>query len=157
MFSCVPKESSQPDSSIHGISQARTLEWAAISSSRGSSWPRDKARVSCIGRGILYQLFHLRSRQFTQYRKCFVQGCVSCLHPTDVVSQIPAKAMASFNEFGWGALLRAFKMIFFLMKQMLRILISPQTFFPVFAFSWCVSAISCLLIFRRGFLYSFLK
>ena len=30
-----------PDSSVHGISQARILEWVAISFSRGSSQPRD--------------------------------------------------------------------------------------------------------------------
>ena len=39
------------------ILQARTLEWVAISSSRGSSWPRDQIYVSCgscIGRQILY-------------------------------------------------------------------------------------------------------
>ena len=106
----------------------------AISSSRGFSWSRDKARASCIGRGIPYQLFYLRSPQFTQYRKCCVQGCVSCLPPTDIVRPIPEKAMALFNEFGGGALLRAFKMIFFLMKQMLRRLISPQTFFQFLLF-----------------------
>ena len=32
---------SLPGFSVHGISQARTLEWAAVLSSRGSSWPRD--------------------------------------------------------------------------------------------------------------------
>ena len=35
-------------SSVHGIFQARTLEWVAISFSRGSSWPRDWPQVSCI-------------------------------------------------------------------------------------------------------------
>ena len=35
-------------SSIHGIFQARILEWVAMSSSRGSSWPRDWTGVSCI-------------------------------------------------------------------------------------------------------------
>ena len=40
--------------SVHGIPQARILEWVAISFSRGSSWPRDQTRVSCIGRWILY-------------------------------------------------------------------------------------------------------
>ena len=34
--------------SIHGIFQARALEWVAISFSRGSSWPRDRNRVSHI-------------------------------------------------------------------------------------------------------------
>ena len=42
---------------VHGILQARTLEWLAISSSRTSSPPRDQALVSCIScndRQILY-------------------------------------------------------------------------------------------------------
>ena len=34
--------------------QARVLEWVAISSSRGSSPPRDPTHISCIGRQILY-------------------------------------------------------------------------------------------------------
>ena len=34
-----------PVSSVHGIFQARILEWATISSSRGTSWPRDQACV----------------------------------------------------------------------------------------------------------------
>ena len=37
-----------PWKSIHGIFQARILEWVGISSSRGSSWPRDQTRVSCV-------------------------------------------------------------------------------------------------------------
>ena len=36
---------SPPGSSAHGILQARTLEWVAISSSRGSSRPRDRTRL----------------------------------------------------------------------------------------------------------------
>ena len=45
-------------SSVRGILQARILEWVAISSSRGSSRPRDRTHisyVSCIGRRVLYQ------------------------------------------------------------------------------------------------------
>ena len=38
---------------LGGILQARTLEWVAIPFSRGSSRPRDRTQVSCIGRGIL--------------------------------------------------------------------------------------------------------
>ena len=48
---------SPPGSSVHGISQARILELIAISSSRGSSWPRDQtpiSSVSYIGGWILY-------------------------------------------------------------------------------------------------------
>ena len=47
---CDPMDGSPPGSSVHGISQERILEWVVISSSRGSSWPRDRIRVSCIGR-----------------------------------------------------------------------------------------------------------
>ena len=47
----------KPGSSIHGISQARILEWLAISFSRIFSWSReiqDQTHISCIGRRILY-------------------------------------------------------------------------------------------------------
>ena len=43
-----PMDSSPPGSIVHGISWARILEWVAISSSRGYSWPRDWPQVSCI-------------------------------------------------------------------------------------------------------------
>ena len=43
-----PVDSSQPGSSVHGISQARILEWVAISFSRGSSKPRDLTHVSWV-------------------------------------------------------------------------------------------------------------
>ena len=42
-----PMDCSPPGPSVHGISQARILEWVAISFSRGSSWPRDWTWVSC--------------------------------------------------------------------------------------------------------------
>ena len=45
---CNPTDCSPPSSSVHGISQARILEWVAISLSRGSSWPRDRTCASCI-------------------------------------------------------------------------------------------------------------
>ena len=40
---CDPMDCSPQGSSVHGISQERTLEWVAVSFSRGSSWPRDWA------------------------------------------------------------------------------------------------------------------
>ena len=45
---CDPMDCSQPGSSVHGILQARILEQVVMPSSRGSSWPRDRAWVSCI-------------------------------------------------------------------------------------------------------------
>ena len=44
---------SLPGSSVHGVLQAKLLEWVAIFSSRGSSWPRDWTQVSCTTGGFL--------------------------------------------------------------------------------------------------------
>ena len=52
-----PMDCSLPGSSVHGILQARVLEWVAMPSSRGSFWPRDRTQVSyisCTGRWFLY-------------------------------------------------------------------------------------------------------
>ena len=54
---CDLMDCSPPGSSVCGIPQARILEWVAMSSSRGSSPPRDQTNVSyisCIGRWVLY-------------------------------------------------------------------------------------------------------
>ena len=47
---CDPIDYSLPSSSVHGILQARIVEWVAFPFSRGSSWPRDWSRVYCIAR-----------------------------------------------------------------------------------------------------------
>ena len=52
---------SPPGSSVHGILQARILDWVAMPSSRGSLWPRGRNCVSCNYRWILYPLSHLGS------------------------------------------------------------------------------------------------
>ena len=60
---CGLMEGSLSGSSVYGIFQAKILEWVVISSSRGSSKPRDQTCISCIsylGRWILY---HLESPQ----------------------------------------------------------------------------------------------
>ena len=51
---CDPMDCNLPGFSVPGISQARMLEQVVISSSRGSSPPRDLTHISCIGRQILY-------------------------------------------------------------------------------------------------------
>ena len=43
-----PVDCSQPGSSVHGILQARILQWVSIPFSKGSSWPRDQNWDSCI-------------------------------------------------------------------------------------------------------------
>ena len=47
-----PMDYSPPVSSVHGISQARILEWVAIPFSRGSSRPRDGTQVSRTAGGF---------------------------------------------------------------------------------------------------------
>ena len=49
---CDPTDCSLPGPSVHGILQARTLEWVAILFSRGSSWLRDQIQVSGITGGF---------------------------------------------------------------------------------------------------------
>ena len=64
---CDPVDCSPPGSSVHGILQARILEWVAMPSSGGSSPPRDRTQVSyvsCIGRQVLYHLGRPGSQQF---------------------------------------------------------------------------------------------
>ena len=50
---CHPVDQSLPASSVHGTSQARILEWVAISFSRASSWLKNRTHI-CTGRQILY-------------------------------------------------------------------------------------------------------
>ena len=52
---------SLPGSSIHGIFQARVLEWVAISFFRGSSQPSNRTQVSRIAGRCLYGLSHQAS------------------------------------------------------------------------------------------------
>ena len=63
-----PTDCSLSGSSVHGILQARMLEWVAIPFSRGSSRPRDQTHisyVSCIGKQVLYHWCHLGSPKIT--------------------------------------------------------------------------------------------
>ena len=62
---CDPMDCSSPGSSVHGILQARILEWVAISFFQGSSRPRDRTLISCIGRRLISLLvLLLRCSQF---------------------------------------------------------------------------------------------
>ena len=61
-----PVDCSLPGSSVHGILQARILEWVAISFSRGSSWPRDQTQVSCIA-GSFFTIWATREVPTLQY------------------------------------------------------------------------------------------
>ena len=77
---CDPVRCRLPGSSVHGIVQARILEWGAISFSKGSSQPRDQTQVSCIAarlftiwatresQGWIYSVFILSNKHIAHYR-----------------------------------------------------------------------------------------
>ena len=58
---CDPMDCSPPGSSVHGILQARILEWGAISFSRGSSQPRESKPGLLPCRHVLYWLNYKQS------------------------------------------------------------------------------------------------
>ena len=84
---------SLPGSSVHGVFQARMLEWAAISFSRRSSQPRDQTHVSRIDR----PLSHLGSPEST---------LLDSNRIVKWLSQHPAKATSVLRLYrahdGWG-------------------------------------------------------
>ena len=65
---CDPMDCSLPGSSVHGIFQARILEWVAISFFRGSSWPRDPTWVSHIA-GRRFTVWATKSIDNTKMKK----------------------------------------------------------------------------------------
>ena len=61
---------SPPSSSVHGILQARMLEWVAIPSSRGSFRPRDRTCISCIAGGFFTVELPGRLHFLLSWSKC---------------------------------------------------------------------------------------
>ena len=63
---CNPMDCSPPGSSVHGIFQARVLEWVAISFSGGPSWPKNRTPVSLIA-GRHFTLWATREAHLRAY------------------------------------------------------------------------------------------
>ena len=68
---------SPPGGSAHGILQARTLEWVAMPSSRGSSWLRDWTRFSSVFRTGRQVLCHYCHHLEAIHHKLFLFGLFS--------------------------------------------------------------------------------
>ena len=66
---CDPRDCSSPGSAVHGIPQARILEWVAISFSRGSSWPRDQT--------LAFRIAHLK---YSENNSNSLQSCYPVLN-----------------------------------------------------------------------------
>ena len=77
---------SPPGSSVHGILQARPLEWAAIPFPRGSSWSRDWTQVSCIAGGF----FAVWATSSQSHREAGTQQEVHLI-PSVVMQQIEGR------------------------------------------------------------------
>ena len=81
---CDPVDCSLPGSPVHGIFQARILEWVAISFSKASSQPRDQTWVS-HHRQILYHWVTQKAKK--GYRKGkeseVAQSCLTLCDPMD--------------------------------------------------------------------------
>ena len=83
---CDPMDCSPP---VHGIFQARILEWGAIFYSRGSSQPRDQAYVSCVsytGRQILYH-----SATWEVLLHCHPKWLYHCALPPGMIDPVVPK------------------------------------------------------------------
>ena len=100
---CNPMDCSLPDSSVHGIFQARVLEWIAISFSRRSSQPRDRTWASrIVGRrvtvwatrevpGVLgYSTWDHKELDMTEWLKLFIftLKCVMSIWQKYVMSHL---------------------------------------------------------------------
>ena len=69
-----PMDCSLPGSSVHGISQARILEWVSIPFSRRSSWPRDQTWVSCTA-GRFFTVWATREAKLLKGNPCLLPVC----------------------------------------------------------------------------------
>ena len=109
---CDPVDCSLPSSSIHGISQARILEWVAMLSFWGSSQPRDRTCDSCIAGGFFITesrgkptAHHSSSHFDSCLHTCFLflYACISflfvCLFRYKDVYLNVAMAIFFFKEF----------------------------------------------------------
>jgi len=78
---CDPMDCSSTGSSVHGLFQARILEWFAMPSSRGSSWPRDRTHISCL---LHWQAgFFTTSATWEKWKVKVAQLCPTLCYPVD--------------------------------------------------------------------------
>ena len=93
---CDLMDCSPPGSSVHRILQARILEPVAISFSRRSSWPRDRAWVSCIAGGF-FTIWATRQAQWKGKFALF-QKLKTVQRPTPLTDNQWARAFRSWGR-----------------------------------------------------------
>ena len=67
---------------VHGILQARILEWVAVSFSRGSSQPRGQTQASCIAGGF-FTSWDTREHLRASSVRSVAQSCLTLCNPMD--------------------------------------------------------------------------
>ena len=88
---------SPPGSTVHGILQARILEWVALPSSRGSFQPRDQTQVFCIAGRFFTTELPGKTLVAQESKKFFLEVFVLSIHEWAsqaalVVRNLPATA-----------------------------------------------------------------
>ena len=99
---CNPTDYSPPDSSVCGISQARILEWVAMTSSRGFSWSRHRTLLSCV-RGRFFTAEPLGKPQGADGGDLITKSCPTLATPWTAALQAPLSMGFSRQEY-WSGL-----------------------------------------------------
>ena len=100
---CDLMDCSPPGSSVHEISQARILEWVASSFSRGSPWPKDQTRISCIVANSL--LSETPGKPKSILWRCVIHSVVSnSLWPHGLLPTQAPLSMAFSRQEYWSGL-----------------------------------------------------
>ena len=89
---CDPMDCSQPGSSVHGILQARILEWVAIPFFTVSLWPRGWTQVSCTA-GRFFTIWDTRKAQHSPKFPCVILVALQCLSLTALLQCSPFKTL----------------------------------------------------------------
>ena len=95
---CDPIDHNLPGSSVHGILQARILEWVAVPFSRGYSQLRDQAQVSCIA-GRFFTIWTIQKMSKGE-RKC-QSICPTNLPESSSLESTLAEQCTHYQEGPW--------------------------------------------------------
>ena len=97
---CDPMGCSPPGSSVHGISQARILEWVAIPFSSGTSLPRGQTPVSCLISCIAGEFFTTGTTREELLKIIWIYSEES-LQNTEILSAIPYEMATHSSILAW--------------------------------------------------------
>ena len=101
---CHPMDRGPPGSSVHGIVQARILEWVTIPFSKGSSQLRERTQVSCLVGGF-FTVWALFSNTTTTTTTKSLQSCPTLCNPMDCsLPGFSIHGILQARTLEWGAI-----------------------------------------------------